>query len=188
MAPSSGSSARRSISASEAMAISRRPSASSGSIPFGCGGSSAPSRRITHSRVVPCSTSVARMAVKARKTIRSRSGKSSGRASAAARLTTPRIPAQEMTARWLQGGAGSRLRLPGSARGSSEAGKTQRKRDRISAAASAERDAEQLQRPAVADAAEDGVELQPDQHEDQAVQDELDEFPDRAGIEPVARS
>ena len=43
------------------------------------------------------------MAQNARKRIRSRPGKPTGSAKDAARLTTPRIPAQDTTMRWLAG-------------------------------------------------------------------------------------
>ena len=73
--------------------------------------------------VVLWRTSVARIAQKARSRMVSRPGNSARRASAAARLTTPRIPAQDSTATWLQGGMGSRSRrLRDNARGSQVAG------------------------------------------------------------------
>ena len=77
-----------------------------------------PSRRITMGRVSPCSSRVATVTKKARKTSVSRSGTVGGMTNAAARVTTPRIPVQEITAGTCQGGYGSFLRMPrNSARG-----------------------------------------------------------------------
>ena len=77
------------------------------------------------------------MAQKARKTIRSRSGKVTGKARAAASETTPRIPAQEMMVAWVHGVGASRRRIEGSRRGSRVAGNTQTKRETISTSDSA---------------------------------------------------
>ena len=77
-----------------------------------------PSRRITAGRVSPCSSSVATVTKKARKTSVSRCGTCGGMAKAAASVTTPRIPDHEITAGTCQGGYGSFLRMPrNSARG-----------------------------------------------------------------------
>ena len=68
--------------------------------------------------VSPCSSRVATVTKKARKTIVSRPGSSGGMANAAASVTTPRIPDQEITAGTCQRGYGSRSRMPrNSARG-----------------------------------------------------------------------
>ena len=68
----------------------------------------------------------------------SRPGNPLGSASAAARLTTPRIPAQDSTVTCASGGIGSCLASPGNRlRGSQVAGNTQRNRLTISVPATA---------------------------------------------------
>ena len=69
--------------------------------------------RITWGRVSPCSSRVATVTKKARNTIVSRPGTVSGIANAAASVTTPRIPDQEITAGTRHDGAGSRRPIDG---------------------------------------------------------------------------
>ena len=72
-----------------------------------------PSLRITVGRVRPCSSRVATVTKNARNTIVSRPGTVSGIANAAASVTTPRIPDQEITAGHRHEGAGSRRPMDG---------------------------------------------------------------------------
>lgn len=59
--------------------------------------SSGRSRSITQPRVAPCTTTVTKITAKAVISIRSRPGMAVGRDRATARVTTPRIPAQDST-------------------------------------------------------------------------------------------
>src|SRR6266545_180095 len=79
------------------------------------------SRRAIQGRVTPCSTSVPTITEKASQTNSDRGysappGRLAGSASAAASVTTPRIPAQEISVGTRSGGAGSRARTRGASR------------------------------------------------------------------------
>ncbi len=65
---------------------------------------------MSHGNVRPWPISVARITQKVRNRMRSRLGKSGGRANAAASDTTPRIPAHERMNTARAGGDGSRAR------------------------------------------------------------------------------
>jgi hypothetical protein len=88
-----------------------------------------PSTRSSAGRLNPSTQTVQRIVVKTRKTMRSRPGRSSGMASAAASDTAPRMPVKATTVMFCHGGAGSRRAIPGKTRrGRYANGKTHRNR------------------------------------------------------------
>ena len=140
-----------------------------------------PSLRITAGSVSPCSSSVATVTKKARKTSVSRCGTVSGMTNAAASVTTPRIPDHEITAGTCQGGDGSCLADPaeehpgqvGRREHPDRAGQHRRRRDHHAVDAAASR-----MSPAARDHRR---ELQPDQGEHDRLQDRVARPPHTPG-------
>ena len=122
------------------------------------------------------------MTANVRKTIRSRPGTSDGSASAAASDTAPRIPAHEMITGACQGGYGSRSRTlpeeqprdvgedrhPHDPQHDDRAGDVRRVGD---------------QRAGHAQAVDDLAQLQPDEREQQRVDEEDEDLPERVARE-----
>ena len=148
-----------------------------------------PSRPMTHGSVSPWPTSVARITQKVRKMMRFRSGNgvgAIGSASAAASETAPRIPAQAMTTTAARGGDGSRSRIRAlRTRGRYVAGKTHTMRATITVRLMATPSAMSSPVRVRGEPFDDVRELEADEHEQEAVDQEVDDGPDAGPEQPT---